>query len=100
MTKTVQPRQLQPTEDYFRFQKFIVDNNKLWENLIIRLYDEFDFEKEQVKQLLVEKFSELGKTTCKLSGRVFTVHVQLTPKKIGEFKLKKTSFAYMVLVNP
>lgn len=99
MTKTVQSIQLQPTEDYFRFQKFINKNKNLWSNLIVRLYDEFEYEKDDAKKLLINKFSELGKTTCKISGRVFTINVELTPKKIGEFKLKKCSYSYAVIVK-
>lgn len=97
--KTLKNVQLPTTEDYYRFQEFVNKNKNLWVNLIERLYDEFEYEKDDAKKLLINKFSELGKTTCKISGRVFTINVELTPKKIGEFKLKKCSYSYCVHVK-
>lgn len=89
----------QVSQEYTKFMAFVNKNNKLWVNLITRLYDEFQYEKETTKELLIEKFSELGNTTCSISGRTFTINVELGNYRIGIFKLRKSSYAAQVMVS-
>lgn len=89
----------QVSQEYTKFMAFVNKNNNLWVNLIERLYDEFKYEKETTKQLLIEQFSQLGPTTCSISGRTFTINVQLGNHRTGIFKLRKSSYAAQVMVS-
>ena len=89
----------QVSQEYKKFMSFINKNNNLWVNLIQRLYDEFQYEKQATKELLIEKFSGLGNTTCSISGRTFTINVELGNHRIGIFKLRKSSYAAQVMVS-
>lgn len=89
----------QVSQECTKFTTFVNKNSNLWVNLIERLYDEFKYEKEETKQLLIKQFSQLGPTTCSISGRTFTINVELGNHRTGIFKLRKSSYAAQVMVS-
>lgn len=89
----------QVSQECTKFTTFVNKNSNLWVNLIERLYDEFKYEKEETKQLLIKQFSQLGPTTCSISGRTFTINVELGNHRTGIFKLRKSSYMAQVKVS-
>lgn len=81
-----------------KFTNLIKDNDKNFKYLIDRLYDEFEYEKEETKKYLKEKFSVIDKyATVSLRGKTFIVKVVLTKNLIGEFKLNLNQYSARVL---
>lgn len=81
-----------------KFTNLIKDNDENFKYLIDRLYDEFEYEKEETKKYLKEKFSVIDKyATVSLRGKTFTVKVVLTKNLIGEFKLNLNQYSARVL---
>ena len=81
-----------------KFTNLVKDNNKNFEYLMDRLYDEFEYEKEETKTYLKEKFSAIDKyATVSLRGKTFTVKVILTKNLMGIFKLNLNQYSTKVL---
>lgn len=81
-----------------KFTDLIKNNNKNFEYLMDRLYDEFEYEKEETKTYLKEKFSVIDKcATVSLKGKTFTVKVILTKNLMGVFKLNLNQYSTKVL---
>ena len=81
-----------------KFTDLVKDNNKNFEYLMDRLYDEFEYEKEETKTYLKEKFSAIDKyATVSLKGKTFTVKVILTKNLMGVFKLSLNQYSTKVL---
>lgn len=81
-----------------KFTNLVKDNNKNFEYLMDRLYDEFEYEKEETKKYLKEKFFVIDKyATVSLRGKTFTVKVVLTKNLMGVFKLSLNQYSTKVL---
>lgn len=81
-----------------KFTDLIKNNNKNFEYLMDRLYDEFEYEKEETKTYLKEKFSVIDKyATVSLRGKTFTVKIVLTKNLMGVFKLSLNQYSTKVL---
>ena len=81
-----------------KFTDLVKDNDKNFEYLMDRLYDEFEYEKEETKTYLKEKFSVIDKcATVSLKGKTFTVKVILTKNLMGVFKLNLNQYLTKVL---
>ena len=81
-----------------KFTNLVKDNDKNFEYLMDRLYDEFEYEKEEIKAYLRRKFSTIDKyATVSLKGKTFTVKVILTKNLMGIFKLNLNQYSTKVL---
>ena len=86
------------TKKVEKFTNFVKDNTENFIYLVDRLYDEFEYEKEETKKYLKEKFYAIDKyAIVSLKGKTFTVKVILTKNLVGEFKLNLNQYSARVL---
>ena len=86
-TQTKTQTEIVNTKEYKTFVEFVAQNKSTWFNLMSRLIDEFEYEQEETKEFLKNRFSKLGKTSCRLVGDTFCVTTQLGNGLKGKFKL-------------
>lgn len=86
-------------QEYFTFKKFIQEHEDIWERESRQILNDifyYPVEIRELKERLVNVFSELSECICKIVGRVFIVEVQLSQDIVGMFYLDKRKHKFEI----
>ena len=86
------------TKEVLNFRKFMKESNNFIENLMTRIYDEYDYEgRAPYTEAYKKHFSKLGATEIKGSGKRFVITIQLNDFQKAEITINTASYKWQFL---
>lgn len=82
-----------------KFMQFMQTYEKQLEYYVIRLQDEWKYEKQTVIELIMQELNNLGPVKNYSKGNKITVAVYLGNNRLGIVELTKTKYKYYVYIT-
>ena len=89
----------QYSEQYYKFMQFMQTYEKYLEYYIMRLQEEWKYEKQTVIELIMQELSNLGLVKNYSKGNKITVAVYLGNSRFGVIELTKNKYKYYVAIE-
>jgi hypothetical protein len=89
----------QYSTQYNKFMQFMQTYKKQLEYYVIRLQDEWKYEKQTVIELIMQELNNLGPVKNYSKGNKITVAVYLGNNRLGIVELTKTKYTYYVYIT-
>ena len=89
----------QYSEQYYKFMQFMQTYEKYLEYYIMRLQEEWKYEKQAVIELIMQELSNLGLVKNYSKGNKIKVAVYLSNNRFGVIELTKTKYKYYVAIK-
>lgn len=89
----------QCSEQYYKFMQFMQTYEQQLEYYVMRLQEEWKYEKQTVIELIMQALSNLGLVKNYSKGNKITIAVYLGNNRFGVIELTKTKYKYYVINN-